>query len=75
MLFALSCLALTRLASAVSQTSFDAETPQGVDFYSPIANGGSELDNSDNGLGEPLNVCKIYCSGQYVGSLSWRARI
>lgn len=59
MLFVLSCLALARLASAVSQTSFDAVAPQGVDFYSPIANGGSELDNSDNGLGEPLNVCDL----------------
>ena len=27
-----------------------------VDFFAPIANGGSELDDAGNGLGEPLNV-------------------
>lgn len=27
-----------------------------VAYYAPIAGGGSELDNTNNGLGEPLNV-------------------
>lgn len=35
---------------------FTLGAAQGVQFYNPIPNGGSMLDNAGDGYGEPLNV-------------------
>lgn len=48
------------VAAGLSQNPLGTKNlPAGsVEYYAPNANGGSELTNANDGLGEPLNVCE-----------------
>ena len=56
-------LAVTAIPAAIAFTtkSFGTRATAAVDFFNPVAGGGSWLDNAGNGLGEPLNVSFLRC--------------
>lgn len=54
MILKLAAIIALSTASSVSASAVHAK--RAVAFFSPNANGGSELDNVGGGLGEPLNV-------------------
>lgn len=60
---------VSMVAAGLSQVPMDAENLGGsVEFYVPNANGGSQLINANDGLGEPLNVGT---KSSYVASRSF----